>query len=161
MSLFLAIHVEGHRREDGVQGQVHPSEEDVHVLVLDPHVRAPEREAAEAARGDPDLLQDLRLGLVGDLGRRLRRLLDVFRLLRPLAEAVRWGSDLLLDRLLGGALVFDAFYAALGLGLVSSLLESQRVSWPLASFSLVVEQTHLSIGSARSIASRLRLGLVA
>jgi hypothetical protein len=63
VSLFLAIHVEGHRREDGVQGQVHPSEEDVHVLVLDPHVRAPEREPAEAARGDPNLLQDLRLGL--------------------------------------------------------------------------------------------------
>ena len=69
MSLFLAIHVEGHRREDGVQGQVHPSEEDVHVLVLDPHVRAPEREAAEAARGDPDFAEDLRLGLVGDVGR--------------------------------------------------------------------------------------------
>ena len=72
MSLFLAIHVEGHRREDGVQGQVHPSEEDVHVLVLDPHVRAPEREAAEAARGDPDLAENLRLGLLGDFVRRLR-----------------------------------------------------------------------------------------
>ena len=59
MSLFLAIHVEGHRREDGVQGQVHPSEEYVHVLVLDPHVRAPERETAEAARGDPDFAEDL------------------------------------------------------------------------------------------------------
>ena len=73
MSLFLAIHVEGHRREDGVQGQVHPSEEDVHVLVLDPHVRAPEREAAEPARRQAHFLQDLRLGLVGDV-RRLCRL---------------------------------------------------------------------------------------
>ena len=91
MSLFLAIHVEGHRREDGVQGQVHPSEEDVHVLVLDPHVRAPQRQAAETARGDPNLLQDLRLGLVGDLGRRLNRLLYIFRLLRSLAEAAPEG----------------------------------------------------------------------
>ena len=79
MSLFLAIHVEGHRREDGVQGQVQHRKKNVHVLVLDPHVRAPERQAAEAARGDPNLLQDLRLGLVGE--RRLRGLLDIFRLL--------------------------------------------------------------------------------
>ena len=100
MSLFLAIHVEGHRREDGVEGQVHPSAEDVHVLVLDPHVRAPQRQAAEAARGDPDLLQDLRLGLVGDLGR-LRGLLDIFRLLRPLAEGPL-GRLYLLDRGLRG-----------------------------------------------------------
>ena len=66
--------VEGDRREDGVEGQVHPAAEDVHVLVLDPHVRAPEREAAEAARGDPDFAEDLRLGLVGDFVRRLRLL---------------------------------------------------------------------------------------
>ena len=111
MSLFLAIHVEGHRREDGVQGQVHPSEEDVHVLVLDPHVRAPQRQAAEAARGDPNLLQDLRLGLVGDLGR-LRGLLDIFCLLRPLSEAFCRGLDFLLDRLLRGALVLSGGAAA-------------------------------------------------
>ena len=66
--------VEGDRREDGVERQIHPAAEDVHVLVLDPHVRAPEREAAEAARGDPDFAEDLRLGLVGDFVRRLRLL---------------------------------------------------------------------------------------
>ena len=56
--------VEGDRREDGVERQIHPAAEDVHVLVLDPHVRAPEREAAEAARGDPDLAEDFRLLVV-------------------------------------------------------------------------------------------------
>ena len=56
--------VEGHGCGDGVDGQVDPAAKDVHVLVLDPHVPAPEREAAEPARHDAHLLQDLFLGLV-------------------------------------------------------------------------------------------------